>query len=162
MRTVVSAICVILFLQPLLTSAGRILYFANAPFMSHQIVHRSFTLTLHKRGHELVVFTPFPLRDRTLNNYTEIDLSYMNSLIEEYNDARWDLSSLETSILSFKIINKYVAQLFQDPEFKKIYRHDSGEKFDAVIVELLNDLSLYALAYRFNAPLIGEIYWKTD
>ncbi|RLU27378.1 hypothetical protein DMN91_001182 [Ooceraea biroi] len=55
----------------------------------------------------------------------------------------------------FMITNEIVANFFTVPEFKKICRKDNNEKFDAVIIEAMSDLSLYVLAHRFNAPLIG-------
>ncbi|XP_026825516.1 uncharacterized protein LOC105278060 [Ooceraea biroi] len=155
MRTVISALYVILFQLPLPASAARILILTGAPFFSHQVVHRSFSLALLKRGHELVVVTPSPLKDPTLKNYTEIDMSHIFSRITDYNDARWKISQMESCRQMFMITNEIVANFFTVPEFKKICRKDNNEKFDAVIIEAMSDLSLYVLAHRFNAPLIG-------
>ncbi|XP_011336017.2 UDP-glucuronosyltransferase 2B7 [Ooceraea biroi] len=155
MRAVVYVLYVILFLLSLSANAGRILSLSVVPFLSHQLIHRTLNLALHKRGHELVIVTTAPLKDPTLKNYTEIDVSYGFSIITEYNDAKWKISQMESCRQVFTITTEFMGTIWDNPEFKKIYRRDSGEKFDAIMIEPISDLSLYSMAHRFNAPLIG-------
>ncbi|XP_014616297.1 PREDICTED: UDP-glucuronosyltransferase 1-3-like isoform X1 [Polistes canadensis] len=45
--------------------------------------------------------------------------------------------------------------VFDHPDFKKIYAPESNEKFDLVLVEAIVTPAIYAFGYRFKAPLIG-------
>lgn len=141
-----------------ITSAERILVITPTPFYSHQIVYRSLCLALNKRGHELIVVTPHAIKDSTLNNYTEIDLSDLNSVVKQnYNKLVLQLPMVELIKYVWKLSHLASIQIFNDPKFKELYRHDSNEKFDAIILEPLAYPSLSAIAYRFNASLIGKI-----
>jgi len=157
MRTVVGVIYMISFLWPLPVNAKRILVLIGAPFFSHQLCHCSLTLALQKRGHELVVLTPFPMKNSTLKNYTEIDASSIFSTILDYQDSRWGISQVDSCKKAFLAADELTTMLLNITEIKKLCERNSGEKFDAVIVEALSDLSLFVVAHRFNAPLIGEI-----
>jgi len=162
MWTVVSVIYVISFLWPLSANAKRILALVAAPFFSHQICHHSLTLALHKRGHELTVFTAFPIKNSTLKNYTEIDVSFLIPLISEYQDERWIISQVDSSKKAHFMADKLTTIFLNIPEVKKLFERNNNEKFDAIIIEALSDLSLYLAAHRFNAPLIGEIQQKRE
>ncbi|XP_026825069.1 uncharacterized protein LOC113561850 [Ooceraea biroi] len=157
MRAVVCVLYVILFSLSLSVNTGRILSLSVVPFLSHQLIYRTLNLVLHKRGHELVIVTTAPLKDPTLKNYTKIDVSYGFSIITEYNDAKWKISQMESCRQVFTITTEFMGTIWDNLEFKKIYRRNSGEKFDAIMMEPICDLSLYSMAHRFNAPLIGEI-----
>ncbi|RLU26749.1 hypothetical protein DMN91_000546 [Ooceraea biroi] len=155
MRAVVCVLYVILFSLSLSVNTGRILSLSVVPFLSHQLIYRTLNLVLHKRGHELVIVTTAPLKDPTLKNYTKIDVSYGFSIITEYNDAKWKISQMESCRQVFTITTEFMGTIWDNLEFKKIYRRNSGEKFDAIMMEPICDLSLYSMAHRFNAPLIG-------
>lgn len=161
MYRVICRICVILSLWLLLTNnianAERILVITFAPFYSHQIVYRSLCLALNKRGHEIVMVTPRPMKDPTLKNYTEIDVLTINTSGEEYKKQQSQMSPSELNKYIFDLINIMSDAIFNEPKFKELYKEDSNEKFDAVIVEAVGGLSTFTMAYRFNAPLIGEI-----
>ncbi|XP_046435199.1 UDP-glucosyltransferase 2-like [Neodiprion fabricii] len=137
---------------------ARILSIFPAPSISHQSVFRKLTLELNKRGHELVVVTTDPIKDSTLKNYKEIDISflykeknYIGSVVDFRGKIDWysRLSMLET------IMSSQVTQIFSFPEFKKLYEPGSGEKFDLVLMEIFFSPAFMALAERFKAPLIG-------
>jgi len=162
MWTVVGVIYVISFLWPLSANAARILVLVGAPFYSHQICHHSLALALQKRGHELIVCTAFPIKNSTLKNYTEIDLSSLISAISEYQDDRWKISQVDSSKKAHFMADKLTTLFLNMPEIKKLFERNNDEKFDAIIIEALSDLSLYLAAHRFNAPLIGEIQQKKE
>lgn len=153
MWTIVGAIYVILFVRPL--PAERILVLTGAPFYSHQVVYRSLNLALHKRGHELVVFTTVPMKDPTLKNYTEIDMSHTMLLMSHYKETRWKMSQVESCKEAIIMIKKFGEAAFLMPEFHELYKN-SSQKFDVVIIEAFNDLSIYALVYKLNIPIVGE------
>lgn len=156
--------CVILCLLPAnnIANAKRILVITVAPFYSHQIVFRSLCLALNKRGHEIVILTPRPMRDRTLKNYTEIDSSSTISIIEEYTKKIVQLPSKELLKYAFDLVSIISDIALDKPKFKELYRNDSDVKFDAVMVEALSGPALFSMAYRFNAPLIGEKISASD
>lgn len=141
-----------------ITDAERILVITPTPFYSHQIVFRALCSALNKRGHELTVVTLQPMKDSTLKNYTEIDLdlnSY-NQLKKQYTDSVSQLPMIDLLKLGWKLSHQVSTKIFNDPQVKKLYRYNSNERFDAVILEPTSYLSLGAMAYRFNAPLIGK------
>ncbi|XP_046750709.1 UDP-glucosyltransferase 2-like [Diprion similis] len=138
--------------------SARILSIFPAPSISHQSVFRKLTLELNKRGHELVVVTTDPVKDSTLKNYREIDISFlykqknnMGSIVDFRGKFDWltRLSMLEP------LMTSQAAQIFSFPEFRKLYEPGSGEKFDLVLIEIFFSPAFMALAERFKAPLIG-------
>lgn len=157
----VCRICAILSLWLLpvnnIANAERILVITYAPFHSHQIIYRSLCLALNKRGHEIVIATPRPMRDPTLKNYTEIDLSAIIFFLEDYRKNQIQMSPSKFNKYIFDTINLASDVVFNDPNFKELYKDDSNEKFDAVIVEAIAGPAIFTMAHRFNAPLIGEI-----
>lgn len=160
MYRVICATCIILSLWLLpanITNAERILIITIAPLYSHQIVHRSLSLALNKRGHEIVMLTPRPMKDPTLKNYTEIDLSFVIPIVDEYRKQFSQMPSNRLMEYGFGIIAILSDLILDEPQFKELYRNDSGEKFDAVIAEATSGPALFSMAHRFNAPLIGEI-----
>lgn len=162
MYRVICRICVILSLWLLsannIANAERILVITYAPFYSHQIVYRSLCLALNKRGHEIVIVTPRPIRDPTLKNYTEVDLSVQTfPLVEVFRKKQLQMSPSKLNKYVFDSINIMSDTIFNDPKFKELYKDDSNEKFDAVIVEAVAGPAIFTMAHRFNVPLIGEI-----
>ena len=152
-----------------MTYAKRILVISNLPSYSHQISYRGLWLELHKQGHEIVSVTTNPIQNSSLINYTEIDINYFYKGFPEYKSLPYLGSTLRltTAYLNLPFLEAernliwFVAhilnqKLYKDPEMKKLYAIDSNEHFDAVIVAQGPTISLNALAYRFNAPLIGN------
>lgn len=169
MCRVIYGMCVILSLWLLpannIANAKRILVITYAPFYSHQIVFRSLCLALNKRGHEIIILTTLPMRDPTLKNYTEIDLPSTISFAKEFKTKFSRLINDNDSKLAKYILNEINVQsdiIFDEPKFKELYRKDSNEKFDAVIVEAIGGPAVFTMAYRFNAPLIGEMISESD
>ncbi|KAL6258092.1 hypothetical protein P5V15_010011 [Pogonomyrmex californicus] len=156
MKKVTCIIFVILFLLLLLANnminAKRILVIMSAPFKSHQIVYRSLCLALHKRGHELVVFTTHPMKNSTLKNYTEISMPYY-SVVEQYKRKASQMPMLELIRHVSKLTTESIKMLFNDPKFKEFY--NCNQKFDAIIIEQAGYIALNAIAHKFDAPLIG-------
>ncbi|KAL6257012.1 hypothetical protein P5V15_011948 [Pogonomyrmex californicus] len=158
MREVTCTMFVVLFLCILLTSntasAKRIFVIMVAPFESHLTVHRSLCLALHKRGHELVVLTTHPIKDSTLQNYTEIAISQHVAINEQFKRIS-QMPLIEFLKNIARLANKHVRLLFKDPDFIKFY--NSNEKFDAIIIEQISCYVINVLAHKFNAPLIGTL-----
>lgn len=53
------------------------------PSISHQVIFQPIWKELSLRGHKVTVITPNPLKDPTLTNLTEIDISYMYEHMSE-------------------------------------------------------------------------------
>ncbi|KAG5309857.1 UDB15 glucuronosyltransferase, partial [Acromyrmex insinuator] len=123
--------------------------------ISHSLC--SLCLALNRRGHELIVVTPQPIKDSTLTNYTEIELPPSHSLIKQYEENVLQLSLTDLLKFGWTLIHEISVLIFDNPKLKKLYHSNSNEKFDAVILELVGYPSLSIMSYRFNAPLIGII-----
>ncbi|XP_018359613.1 PREDICTED: UDP-glucuronosyltransferase 2B23-like [Trachymyrmex cornetzi] len=158
--------CVII--QYNVTYAKRILAISSFPSYSHQMSYRGLWLELHKQGHEIVSVTTNPIQNSSLTNYTEIDINYFYKGFPEYKSIPYLDSTIRLTTaylnLPFLEVERNLVwaaghvlnqELFKNPEMKKLYATDSNEHFDAVIVAQGATISLNALAYRFNAPLIG-------
>lgn len=147
-------------------NAKRILVIANYPSYSHQISYRGLCLELHRQGHEIVSVTTAPIKNSSLTNYTEIDLSYFRDGFPEFKTLPY--TTMTTASLKLQLLDverQFIwsalhilgREIFKNPQMKKLYAADNNEHFDAVIVAQGPSLSLNAFAYRFNAPLIGNI-----
>ncbi|XP_014482331.1 PREDICTED: UDP-glucuronosyltransferase 2B18-like [Dinoponera quadriceps] len=142
--------------------AKRILFIASIPSYSHQISYRNIYLELNKRGHEIVLFTTDPVRNSSLTNYTEVDLSnfyvlpeYKTLSYRSLTEASMNSSFLDVEHFAWDIGFITSNAVFKHPEIKKLYAADSNEHFDAVIIAQGHTAALNAFAYRFKAPLIG-------
>lgn len=164
MYTVLTIAFLCVLVQYNVTYAKRILVISNYPSYSHQVSYRGLCLELHKRGHEIVSVTTEPMKN-SLTNYTEIDLKYFYNGFPEYKKLPY--STMTTASLKLQLLDverKIIwdglhilsREVFKNPEMKKLYVADSNEHFDVVIVAQGPSISLNALAYRFNAPLIGN------
>ncbi|XP_046752130.1 UDP-glycosyltransferase UGT5-like [Diprion similis] len=136
--------------------AARILGVFPFPSLSHQIVFRGLTLALRERGHELVVVTPNPINDRTLKNYTEIDVSFLyQHLSLDWITLAKKYTWYEFVMKSTPIHSAMTEGILSHPELQKLYEPESGESFDLLLCETLRWPALLLLAKRFNIPTIG-------
>ncbi|XP_025160044.1 2-hydroxyacylsphingosine 1-beta-galactosyltransferase isoform X2 [Harpegnathos saltator] len=160
MQMIIHAICIVLYLWLLPTNniadGKRILAISISPWYSHQAVFRTLFTALNKRGHELVVVTSRPMRDPTLKNYTEIQVSAVIEVLPEFNEfiQSKSLSLFEKNMYLMRFLNNIDQRAFKEPGMIKLYRHDNNEKFDTVIIEALTGPAFYAMAQRFNVPVI--------
>ncbi|KAF2900030.1 hypothetical protein ILUMI_06155 [Ignelater luminosus] len=140
----------VVFVTP--TFSARILGIASVPSFSHQIVYRPIWRELSLRGHNLTVLTTDPMRDPTLTNLTEIDMSIS---YKTWNEANFN----EISKLGFfKMMNKFMSlsyDLMEEqlllPEVQKLLKSET-EHFDLIMLEFSPSLS--AFSQRFDCPLI--------
>ncbi|XP_012263253.2 UDP-glycosyltransferase UGT5-like [Athalia rosae] len=146
------AICFLSLLQ--FGNGYRILSICSRASFSHQIVFRGLTLALNKRGHEIVAITTDPMNDPKLKNYTEIDVSHLYKSNLKVNIADFtDWPALFPDISEG--LNLQTVEIFEHPDFKKLYAANANEKFDLILLELLYWPAFYPLAKRFDAPIIG-------
>lgn len=118
---------------------------------------RPLTVELAQRGHELIIFTPIPINDPALQNYTEVKLDYCSYK----EDKSFDVLRL-AKLGPWPILDDFYRRneemtdgVLSNPAMQRLISPNSTEKFDLIIVEYLFHDAFYALSYRFNAPLIG-------
>lgn len=138
--------------------SARILAFYPTPSFSHQIVFRSLTDELVKRGHHITVVTPDPKypKGKSPQNLTEIDvhdLSYSmwNEALIRLNSDEHKTDLRDDLIDIFKLSSNVFKAQIQTPEFRKIIQ--KKEKYDLVLMEAYIKPAL-VLSHIFKAPLI--------
>jgi len=153
----ISWIACLLYIATQTGETARILAIIPIPSYSHQIPYRPIWITLSQRGHEVVVITTDPINDPSLTNLTEINFKSNYEVIKNL-----DFTKIEDSWINVEreqmwpLSQKVVENVYNHPEVRKMYVTASNKKFDVVIVETIKSPGLYALAHRFNAPLIGK------
>ncbi|XP_020300279.1 UDP-glucuronosyltransferase 2B17-like isoform X2 [Pseudomyrmex gracilis] len=143
--------------------AARILAIIPIPSYSHQIPYRPIWTTLSQRGHEVVLLTTNPINNSSLTNLTEISFKHAYKLFQNFNidfvnnlnDAYPWLETVRDHL--WPMSRELIKIIYEHPQVREMYAPNSSEKFDLVIIETLKTPALYALAHRFNAPLIGGL-----
>lgn len=123
---------------------------------SHQAFFNSIWKELSIRGHEVTAMTVIPLRDSSLTNLTEIDVSNLFEIFSRYDFSKelahqnyfWDLISFSKILME-----EFVDLLLTNRKVKELIRSDS--EFDLIIAEV-HDATVYAFGERFKAPVIGK------
>lgn len=139
-------------------SAAKILAVFMTPAYSHQVVFQPIWKELSLRGHEVTVLTPNPLRDATLTNLTEIDLSFSNDVwrrefIQVGNQHNMPMMKFYRHILEAYLATSEV-QLAHPTVQQFIQNKDNRFQFDLLLVEVLFP-SMYAFKDIYNCPMIG-------
>nr|CAD7576196.1 unnamed protein product [Timema californicum] len=115
-------------------------------------------LALH--GHEVVVITTDPMRDSSVKNYTEFDVSFTYKM---YNEKFNFASSRDNKVSNEKLFEIFLdfgndlceGILSHPPVNNLISLNNTEEHFDIVFLEWLLTPCVYAFAHRFSAPMIG-------
>ncbi|KAJ8947849.1 hypothetical protein NQ318_009995, partial [Aromia moschata] len=140
-----------------IAQCARILGVFQMPSVSHQCVFRTLWKELSLRGHEVTVVTPAPLRDPSLTNLTEIDVSYTFEIMRRHGFQFFMSKELpvHTKIMRIFDLNYELSEaMFQDEEFIKIY-NDSKTRFDLIIAQTYISPIMYSLSAKLGAPIIG-------
>ncbi|KAB0792550.1 hypothetical protein PPYR_14509 [Photinus pyralis] len=141
-----------------LTNVGegaRILGIIPTPSYSHQVPFQPLWKELSLRGHQVTVLTTHPIKDPSLKNLTEIDLSFSIKILDDkvmeiVNSSHNIFKVMELSIRVFHDVN--VHQL-QHHQVQKLINDPDG-RFDLLIAEYMSSPMLY-FSRRFNCPYIG-------
>ncbi|RLU27577.1 hypothetical protein DMN91_001381 [Ooceraea biroi] len=139
----------------IVADAARILGVFPYPSYSHQIIFRSLTTELARRGHELMIFTTDPINDSTLQNYTEIDLHYYydSYAVNFYSKHTFGIWTVLSEV--YKTNNKLTDWTLSHPVMQRLLSPNSTEKFDLIIMQSLYLDALYGISFRLDAPLIA-------
>nr|CAD7196729.1 unnamed protein product [Timema douglasi] len=143
-----------------MTYAARILGVFPVTSSSHQIVYRAVMKELALRGHELVVITPYPMRDPSIKNYTEIDVSFMNKAWQNRFNFAEGRSGKETShemMANHQDFGGLLCELMlSHPQVKElISSQENDQHFDLIFLEMLTTPGIIGFIHRFPVPSIG-------
>lgn len=143
-----------------IVNCANILGVALHPSFSHQIVFRPIWKHLSLRGHNVTVLTTDPIRNSSLTNLTEIDLSFAYDI--------WKASGIiEVSrkegfnrffFKSIKVGEDIMKAQLETKEVREILE-DKNRTFDLVIVEPVYGLGV-GFAERFKCPM--ALVFSTD
>nr|CAD7411984.1 unnamed protein product [Timema cristinae] len=143
-----------------MTYAARILGVFPITSSSHQIVYRAVMKELALRGHELVVITPYPMRDPSIKNYTEIDVSFMNKAWQsQFNfvEGRRGKITAHGMMVKQQDFGGLLCELMlSHPQVKElISSQENDQHFDLMFLEMVLTPGIFGFIHRFPVPSIG-------
>ncbi|KAF5287352.1 hypothetical protein FQA39_LY15955 [Lamprigera yunnana] len=121
------------------------------PSYSHQVGFLPLWKELSLRGHQVTTLTTDPIKDASLVNLTEVDLSFSYKWIEPYLQDAVQSPFLKSIYVFYISLTLVCDQQLQHPEVQKLIK--SNDRFDLVIVEA-NRWPNVAFAKHFDCPLI--------
>lgn len=136
------------------TNSAKILCIFPTPSISHQIVFQPVWKELSLRGHQVTVITPNPLRNLSLTNLTEIDVSEEYRIQEQTdkslsNSAGWR-DVMEIACFSNQPVYEY---MLQHREVSKLIE-DRSNSFDLLMIEFTQPL-FFAFAGKIKVPVVA-------
>nr|AVT42216.1 UDP-glucuronosyltransferase 321G1 [Lissorhoptrus oryzophilus] len=136
------------------TSHGaKILAVFMTPSYSHQIVYQPIWRELSLRGHQVTVYTPNPLNDKSLTNLTEYDLGFSYEVLKDHHfeDTKSPSENLKKVLECYKKVfeNQMSHKYLQD-----LIKNVNNETYDLFLVEYIWQ-SYYAIKEIYNVPMIG-------
>uniref|UniRef100_A0A0K8VGV4 UDP-glucuronosyltransferase 2B1 n=1 Tax=Bactrocera latifrons TaxID=174628 RepID=A0A0K8VGV4_BACLA len=162
---------VILMITALLCAANvqayRYLAIMPTGARSHHIVGSALMKELARRGHQVTVISPFPLK-KPMENYVDIEIPTIKAVME--NTASALLKTTEKTVVEnvrgFYEMGLNMTRIFLEENNVKALLA-SNQTFDAIICEIFLSEALYGLSEHYNVPLIGlgtfgAHAWNTD
>ncbi|XP_068918277.1 UDP-glucosyltransferase 2-like isoform X1 [Tenebrio molitor] len=141
------------------SDAARILGAVFTPSYSHQLAFQPIWKELSLRGHQVTVLTTNPMKDPSLTNLTEIDLSVSYEIMKSHKTDELLSNSQESIAVRF---SKYMEALhvtadkqLSHPEVQALI-HNKKEQFDLLMVEAIYPTQM-SLSWWFQIPFIGLI-----
>lgn len=136
---------------------ARILGIIPVASYSHQVPFHPFWRQLSLRGHQVTVMTTNPMKDPSLVNLTEIDLSFTYEIYSKYNFNEFasdeSNSFSEIAQLMRAMLNEASDFQFRHPQVQNLI-HNKDATFDLLILEAQLP-GMMAFGWRFNCPVIG-------
>lgn len=152
--------CWIILLPPLILVnyiyCAKILGVFHLPLVSHQRPYLNLGKHLSLKGHDVTIIVTNPLKDKSLTNLTEIDISELYELPRRKPFAKVLSSqhSLMTSVFGIRALFYEMGELFfSNKGVANLIKSD--KQFDVVLVEP-HDHYTFAFGERFKAPIIGK------
>ncbi|VEN46990.1 unnamed protein product [Callosobruchus maculatus] len=138
--------------------SAHILGVFQMPSFSHQCVFQPIWKELSLLGHQVTVITPNPLKDPTLVNLTEIDVSKANYQIMQKHGFQFFMAKEQPVHLKiqkiFELNYELANTVLSDKRFIEVY-NNSGVKFDLIIAQTYISPILYAVAAKLQVPFVG-------
>lgn len=122
-----------------LSEASRIFAVLPTPAVSHQSVYGRYLVELNRRGHDVTVATPYPINNRNLSNYRQIDFRHVMDFWQAKFTGFCETNPLlrlfpEVFILfALQHLPTMCHMYLSHPEMKEIVEND--ERFDLFIGE---------------------------
>lgn len=147
-----TAIYVLLLSQ--IAFGARILGIFPMNSFSHYILAHTLLEEMTKRGHEVVLITPYT-QNKEIRNYKEI---YLKGLIEKVDECKTEFIQFSSSnpvsqTVSFHdmglVLTEYTLEY---PDVQKLIH--SNEKFDLIFMDQFMNEGLLGLVHKFKAPLV--------
>ncbi|KAF2892698.1 hypothetical protein ILUMI_13470, partial [Ignelater luminosus] len=135
---------------------AKILGLFSVPSISHQVVFQPLWKELSLKGHKVTVITPNPLKDKSLVNLTEIDVSFSYRVVTEANlqqSIEKARSYRDVVDAIFTIMTNAVQEQLNHPDVQDLIKNKTT-CFDLVIAEHFNPAT-FAFSALYNCPLIG-------
>ncbi|XP_053982305.1 UDP-glycosyltransferase UGT5-like isoform X2 [Hylaeus volcanicus] len=135
----------------------RILGLYPFPGKSHFVMFEPMMKGLVKRGHQMDVISPFPLK-KPFPNYTDLVTlegirQFMNNMT--YSEAM-SLRNLPVSTSVATLAGNDVCDYLKDPRIRKLARNPPKDPpYDLVIVEIFGAHCFAALGYLLKVPIVG-------
>jgi glucuronosyltransferase len=154
-KTIVILGLIALMQGPTPTTCARILGVFPCPSKSHLVVFTALTKELARRGHELVVVSPYPL-SKPMANYTDIDImSEMQDFMDAMMGAElYEMVHMPTFAIPIMFWEEgltITSAALRHSQVKDLLNDKKG--FDLVIVEDFMTDALYAFAQYFKVSL---------
>ncbi|XP_065569414.1 UDP-glycosyltransferase UGT5-like isoform X1 [Artemia franciscana] len=139
---------------------SRILAASCVATKSHKYVFMPLVEALARRGHEVVIITPFK-PEKKIANLTELVIDNLESVFEE-NDWFEKAKAIKNKGFSFTPLSDILGEIEEEGvrttltsvAFKELY---GSEGFDILIVDAYGSEFLLPLASKWNAPVISFI-----
>ncbi|CAG9860312.1 unnamed protein product [Phyllotreta striolata] len=128
------------------------------PSVSHQVIFQPIWKELSLRGHQVTVVTPNPLKDQSLTNLTEIDISFTYKLPEIVGvlNSVGQKPTLVQKMLSIFELNMLVFESEMKSQAIQEIIQRQNDKYDLVLLQYSHFANvMLPFAYKFNAPAVG-------
>ncbi|KAJ8910831.1 hypothetical protein NQ315_015566 [Exocentrus adspersus] len=136
---------------------ARILGVIPVASYSHQVPFQPLWKELSLREHQVTLMTTNPVKNTSLTNLTEIDLSFTYEIYDKYNFTGIISDDSKSFMEMFKTIKVMLEEAgdyqFQHPQVQNLI-HNKEVTFDLVIVEAQLP-GMMTFSWRFNCPMIG-------
>jgi glucuronosyltransferase len=130
-----------------LSSASRILFLFPTPSKSHMIIVHALSTTLAEQGHDVTVFSTFPL-NKQIKNHREFTTPFSAEAKAAMNGFAKGVS-MAKMLLEMPAVGVQMAfDMISTDEFQMIL----SEKFDMIIIGLTFNNFLLGYGDHFNCP----------
>ncbi|XP_060531526.1 uncharacterized protein LOC132705109 [Cylas formicarius] len=141
--------------------SAKILFLAPVPAISHQKVYQKVWKELSYRGHDIHVITPNPLKNRSLLNVVEYDVSDMYNPcpnlvtcedLQKFLEKPTFISMFQRETIFQNMWSAIAKHIFSHKEFERMLANN--KEFDLCIIEWFV-LTNSVMAHLFKCPLVG-------